>query len=232
MVEKYMIIEIWTDVVCPWCAIGRARLDAALAGFDHADQVEVVLRSFQLDPSAPVVHDGSAEPMVDVLARRYGVSRDDAAAMMKRTEGIAAGEGLVMHMETTRHSNTFDAHRLLHLAEETSGPHLQKRLNADLMAAYFEHGEDVSDHHVLRTIARAAGLDASEVDEVLAGYRYADAVEADARQARAYGATGVPFFVIDRKYGVSGAQPADVFSHVLDRVWAQAQRDSSAVAPR
>jgi predicted DsbA family dithiol-disulfide isomerase len=220
VVEKYMIIEIWSDVVCPWCAIGRARLDAALADFPHAGQVEVVLRSFQLDPDAPVVNDGSAEPMVDVLARRYGVGRDEAAGMMKRVEGLASAEGLVMHMETTRHSNTVDAHRLLQLAAASGGGELQKRLNSGLMAAYFEHGEDVSDHDVLRKVALGAGLDAAEVDQVLEGEPYADAVAADVRQAHAYGATGVPFFVIDRRYGVSGAQPVEVFTQVLERAWA------------
>jgi predicted DsbA family dithiol-disulfide isomerase len=222
VVERYMIIEVWSDIVCPWCAIGRARLDAALADFRHASEVEVVLRSFQLDPAAPVVSDGSAEPMVDVLARRYGVGRAEAAGMMKRVEGIAGAEGLVMHMETTRHSNTVDAHRLLHLAGATGGGELQKRLNSDLMTAYFEHGEDVSDHDVLRRIALAAGLDAGEVDEVLAGERYADAIAADVGQAHAYGATGVPFFVVDRRYGVSGAQPVEIFAQVLERAWADA----------
>jgi predicted DsbA family dithiol-disulfide isomerase len=208
----------WSDVVCPWCAIGRSRLDAALADFPHADQVEVTLRSFELDPTAPV---GGGEPMADVLARKYAVAPDEAVRMMARTEGLAADEGLVMHMETTVHSNTVDAHRLLHLALEAGGPALQKRLNGDLMAAHFEHGEDVSDHVVLREIAVAAGLDASEVDDVLSSDRYADAVEADVRQALRYGATGVPFFVIDDKYGVSGAQPAGVFSQVLEKAWAE-----------
>jgi predicted DsbA family dithiol-disulfide isomerase len=142
--------------------------------------------------------------------------------MMARTEGIAADEGLVMRMETTLHSNTVDAHRLLHLALDTEGPEAQKRLNSDLMAAHFEHGEDVADHDVLRKIALAAGLDEVAVDDVLAGDGYADAVAADVRQARAYGATGVPFFVVDQSYGVSGAQPVEVFAQVLDRAWADA----------
>ena len=211
-----MMIEIWSDVVCPWCAIGRSRLDAALAEFPHADQVEVRLRSFELDPSAPV---GGSQPMVDVLAGKYGVPRDEAARMMARTEGLAADEGLVMHMETTLHSNTVDAHRLLHLAVETAGPDAQKRLNAALVTAHFEHGEDVADHAVLSKAALTVGLDPAYVDDVLASDRYADAVAADVRQARAYGATGVPFFVIDQKYGVSGAQPTEVFAQVLERAW-------------
>jgi predicted DsbA family dithiol-disulfide isomerase len=208
-----MIIEVWSDVVCPWCAIGRARLETALAAYDDAD-VEVVLRSFQLDPSAPVGH---SEPMVDVLAGKYGVARDEAAAMMARTEDLAAAEGLEMHMETTLHSNTVDAHRLLHLALETGGPELQKSLNAALVDAHFRDGLDVGEHAVLRKVAVEVGLGESEVTDVLDGERYADAVEADVRQARAYGATGVPFFVIDRRYGVSGAQPVEVFTQVLEQ---------------
>jgi predicted DsbA family dithiol-disulfide isomerase len=214
VVEKYMIVEIWSDVVCPWCAIGRARLDTALSQLEPPADVEVVLRSFELDPTAPV---GAAEPMVEVLAARYGLTRDEAAGAMARTEDLAAAEGLEMHMETTLHCNTVDAHRLLHLALDAGGPDLQKSLNAALVDAHFRDGADVGDHAVLRKVAVEVGLDESRVDEVLAGDTYAEAVAADVRQARAYGATGVPFFVIDRKYGVSGAQPVEVFAQVLER---------------
>ena len=208
-----MMIEVWSDVVCPWCAIGRSRLETALAGFAGSDQVEVVLRSFELDPSAPV---GSSEPMVDVLASKYGVPHDQAVQMMARTEDLAAAEGLEMHMEKTLHSNTVDAHRLLHLALEAGGPELQLALNAALVDAHFRDGLDVGDHVALRTIAVETSLDEADIDDVLGSERYADAVAADVRQALAYGATGVPFFVVDRRYGVSGAQPVEVFSQVLE----------------
>ena len=214
-----MMVEIWSDVVCPWCAIGRSRLDAALADFDHADGVAAeVLRSFELDPSAPV---GGSKPMVEVLAEKYGVPRDEAVRMMARTEGLAADEGLVMHMATTRHSNTVDAHRLLHLALATGGPDVQARLNAALVTAHFERGEDVGDHAVLRRTALAAGLDAAAVEDVLAGDRYAAEVAADVQQARAYGATGVPFFVIHGRFGISGAQPTEVFAQALAQAWSE-----------
>ena len=170
------------------------------------------------NPSAPV---GSSQPMVEVLAGKYGVPRDQAVAMMTRTEGLAADEGLVMHMETTLHSNTVDAHRLLHLALETDGPDAQKRLNAALVTAHFEHGEDVADHAVLTKVASSVGLDPAGVEDVLTGDRYTDAVAADVLQARAYGATGVPFFVIDQRYGVSGAQPTEVFAQVLEQAWSE-----------
>ena len=213
-----MMVEIWSDVVCPWCAIGRSRLDAALADFPQADGVEVVLRSFELDPTAPV---GGSQPMVEVLAEKYGVARDEAVRMMARTEGLAADEGLVMHMATTLHSNTVDAHRLLHLALATGGPDVQARLNAALVGAHFERGEDVGDHAVLSRTAVAAGLDGAAVDDVLAGDAYADDVAADVRQARAYGANGVPFFVIDGRYGISGAQPTEVFAQALAQAWSE-----------
>lgn len=214
-----MKIEIWSDVVCPWCAVGKARLDTALAAFPHAEEVAVEFRSFELDPTAPLA---GGEPMVDVLARRYQTTPEQAVAMMSRVADLAAQEGLVMHMERTRHSNTTAAHRLLHLALDSGGADLQARVNADLMAAHFEHGLDVGDQDVLRRVAVEAGLDPGDVDEVLASERYADAVAADVRQARAYGATGVPFFVVDEKYGVSGAQSVEVFTQVLERAWAEA----------
>jgi predicted DsbA family dithiol-disulfide isomerase len=141
--------------------------------------------------------------------------------MMARTEDLAAAEGLEMHMETTLHSNTVDAHRLLHLALATGGPALQRRLNGDHVDAHFRDGLDVGDHAVLRKVAVDAGLDETEVSDVLEGERYADAVAADVRQARAYGATGVPFFVIDQKYGVSGAQPVEVFAQVLEQAFSE-----------
>ncbi len=219
-----MIIELWSDVVCPWCAIGRKRLDDALAGFPHADEVSVELRSFELDPTAPRGA-GPAAPMVEVLASKYGVGVAEAATMMKRVEGLAADEGLEMHMETTRHSNTVDAHRLLHLARAKGGSATQQQVCSDLMSAYFEHGEDVGDPVVLRRVAEQAGLDAADVEALLAGDAYAEAVAADVRQARAYGATGVPFFVVDQKYGVSGAQPVEVFTQLLERAWADAHSE-------
>ena len=141
--------------------------------------------------------------------------------MMARTEGLAADEGLVMHMATTLHSNTVDAHRLLHLALATGGTDVQARLNAALVTAHFERGEDVGDHAVLRRTAVAAGLDAAAVDDVLGGDRYAAEVAADVQQARAYGATGVPFFVIDGRYGISGAQPTELFAQALDQAWSE-----------
>jgi predicted DsbA family dithiol-disulfide isomerase len=216
-----MRIEIWSDVVCPWCYIGKRRLERALAGFPHADQVEVVYRSFELDPSAPRhEHGGERELTTPVLARKYGQSPAQMRSMQEQLIATAAEEGLAFRLLENVHTNTVDAHRLLHLALETGGPALQRELKETMLAAYFSRAEDVGDPAVLRALAVAAGLDAGRVDEVLGSDEFADAVEADIAQARAYGAGGVPFHVVDGRYGVSGAQPTEVFAQVLERAWA------------
>jgi predicted DsbA family dithiol-disulfide isomerase len=212
-----MRIEIWSDVVCPWCFIGKRRLESALAAFPHRDEVEVEYRSFELDPSAPTP---ATEPVVGMLARKYGVSVEQAGQMQDQVTQVAAEVGLEYHLDRTLHANTVDAHRLLHLALAESGPRVQAELKEALMTAYFTGAEDVTDHDVLRKAATDAGLDPSRVDAVLASGEYADAVRADVDQARAFGASGVPFFVVDRKFGVSGAQPVEVFTQVLERAWA------------
>jgi predicted DsbA family dithiol-disulfide isomerase len=217
-----MRIEIWSDVVCPWCYIGKRRLERALAGFPHADEVEVVYRSFELDPSAPRHdHGGERELTTPVLARKYGQSEAQMRRMQEQLIATAAEEGLAFRLLENVHTNTVDAHRLLHLALEIGGPALQRELKEAMLAAYFSRAEDVGDPAVLRRLATGAGLDAARVDEVLAGDEFADAVEADIAQARAYGAGGVPFHVVDGRYGVSGAQPSEVFGQVLERAWSE-----------
>ncbi|KQW53660.1 disulfide bond formation protein DsbA [Nocardioides sp. Root1257] len=213
-----MKIEIWSDVVCPWCFVGKRRLETALSTFEHADDVEVVYRSFELDPTAP--HHGH-ELSTGVIARKYGRSEDEMRDMQQQLIELAAEEGLAFRLFETVHTNTIDAHRLLHLALETGGPALQRELKEALLSAYFEGAADVGDHDVLASTAQRVGLDSGRVREVLEGDEYADAVAADIAQARAYGATGVPFFVVDQKYGVSGAQPATVFSQLLDQAWSE-----------
>jgi len=213
-----MRIEVWSDVVCPWCYIGKRRLERALADFEHADQVEVVYRSFELDPAAPAE---ATEPVVEVLARKYGVGVENARAMMARVSEVAGTEGLEYHLDQTLRGNTVDAHRLLHLALEEHGPHVQAALKEALLAAYFTRVEDVADHAVLRAVATEVGLDPERVDEVLAGDAFAASVREDAAQAGALGATGVPFFVVDRRYGVAGAQPVEVLTDVLTKAWAE-----------
>jgi predicted DsbA family dithiol-disulfide isomerase len=211
-------IEIWSDVVCPWCYIGKRRIESALAEFEHADQVEVHWRSYQLDPGAPTVPTESTSLM---LARKYGQSVAGAKQMQDRVEAVAAEEGLVYRLSETLHLNTVDAHRLIHLAHRQGGNDLQGRVKEALLHAYFTEARDVADHAELREVAVAAGLDPSLVEEVLGSREFENDVHADVEQAQAYGASGVPFFVVDEKYGVSGAQPKEVFSQVLERAWSE-----------
>ncbi|MGN6252101.1 MAG: DsbA family oxidoreductase [Marmoricola sp.] len=211
-----MRIEIWSDVVCPWCYIGKRRLEKSLAAFPHRDEVEVVWRSFQLDPSAPVV---PTETVAESLGRKYGGGVEAGRQMIDRVEAVAAEEGLLFRQHQALRANTVDAHRVLHLALETGGREVQGRLKEALLSAYFVETENVADHETLTRIAVDAGLDAGQVREVLGSDEFADAVQDDIAEAAGLGATGVPFFVIDRRFGVAGAQPVEVFSQVLERAW-------------
>ena len=213
-----MKIEIWSDVVCPWCYIGKRRIENALAEFAHADEVEVHWRSYLLDPGAPTEPTENAS---DMIARKYGQSPAGAQQMQDRVEAVAAEAGLIYRLSETLHLNTVDAHRLIHLAHQQGGNDLQGSVKEALLAAYFTEARNVADHAVLREVGVAAGLDAVRVDEVLGSREFELDVHADIEQAQAYGATGVPFFVIDQLYGVSGAQPAEAFTQVLERAWSE-----------
>lgn len=212
-----MQIEVWADVVCPWCFIGKRRLQRALADRGLSEDVEIVHRAFQLDPTASA----AIEPTVDRLAAKYGVSRDVALAMMANVTEVAAGEGLDFALDRTLSGNTLDAHRLVLWAQE-SDPVAAQRLLDVLYSAYFEQGRSVFGVDDLVGLAAEAGLDADAARGVVQGETYAAEVEADQELARAFGATGVPFFVIDRAYGVSGAQPVEVFLSALDQAVASA----------
>lgn len=212
--EETMKVEIWSDVACPWCYIGKRRFESALAGFAHRDQVEVTWRSFQLDPEAPRA---SGRTVTEMLADKYGVSLSQAAAMNDRVAGIAAQEGLDYHLDQSQYANTFDAHRLIHLAAAHG---LQEAMEERFFKAYFVEGAALGDHETLIGLATEIGLDAGEARTVLDSDAYADAVRADIRRARGFGISGVPFFAIDEKYGVSGAQPSAMFDAALEQAWA------------
>jgi predicted DsbA family dithiol-disulfide isomerase len=219
----HVLIEIWSDVVCPWCYIGKRRLERALAawvstGSTTERRVELRFRSFQLDPAAPTE---PSQTVVEHLGAKYGGGDAAGQEMVDRVEALAAEEGLVFRLAEAQRGNTADAHRLLHLALAES-PDVQARLKEELLASYFLRAENVADHDVLLRAATSVGIDEVAAKEVLAGDAYADAVEADIREAASLGATGVPFFVVDRKYGVSGAQPVEVFTQVLERAWSEA----------
>ena len=209
-------MEIWSDVVCPWCAIGKRRFGAALARFEHRDEVVVRWRSFELDPTAPRERPG---PLVEHLAGKYGTTPAQARGMIDRMTATAAADGWAFRLDRARGGNTLDAHRLLHLAADRG---VQDALEERLLAAYLVDGEPIGDPDALVRLAAEAGLDEPGARAVLASDRYLDAVRADEAQARALGITGVPFFVVDAAYGVSGAQPADVLLDVLRTAWTAA----------
>jgi predicted DsbA family dithiol-disulfide isomerase len=208
-----MQVEVFSDVVCPWCYIGKRHMEQALAQFPHADQVSVTYRSYQLDPAASEDFTGTT---TEHLAAKYGVSVDQARAMNERVSGVAAEAGLEYHLDEAHPSNTFDAHRLLHFAAAHGK---QAELKERLLAAYFTEGKRIGDTDVLVGEAKAVGLDEAAARAVLDGDAFADDVDADLSLARAFGITGVPFFVIDRKYGLSGAQPADTIRQALENAW-------------
>jgi len=217
-------VEIWSDIACPWCYVGKRRFEAALAAFEHRDDVTVTWRSFELDPSAP------ADRGVDAathLADKYGTSREQAVAMNEKMTSTAAGEGLDFHFERVRGGNMFDAHRLVHLAKAHG---LQDAMKERLMRAYLTEGELMSDHAVLQRLAAEVGLPEDEVRDLLATDRFADAVRDDERTASALGIHAVPFFVVDRRIGASGAQPPEVLGELLPRAWADSQPAIPVVA--
>jgi predicted DsbA family dithiol-disulfide isomerase len=208
-------IEIWSDVACPWCYIGKRRLEKALATFDHVDEVDIRYRSFQLNPAAPTE---PTESLASLLGRKYGGGEAAGLTMIDRVEATAAEDGLILHHHSTIPAHTRDAHRLLQYAA-TEGK--QAELKERLLQAYFVDSVNVAHADTLRSAAADVGLDPQRVDDVLASNEYDDAVDADIREAASLGANGVPFFVIDRKYGVSGAQSADTFTQVLERAWTE-----------
>jgi predicted DsbA family dithiol-disulfide isomerase len=210
-----MEVEIWSDIACPWCYVGKRRFEAALAGFEHRDEVRVTWRSFELDPEAPRERpeDGATH-----LARKYGTTREQALEMQRRMTEAAAGDGLEFHFEIARGGNTFDAHRLLHLAAEHG---MQDALKERLMRAYLTEGEPIGDPDALARLAVEAGLPEGEVRDVLTTERFADEVRADERTAMALGIHAVPFFVVDRALGASGAHPPEALRELLERGWRQ-----------
>jgi predicted DsbA family dithiol-disulfide isomerase len=203
-------VDIWSDLVCPWCYIGKRRFERALAEFPDRDNVEVVHRAFQLDPTMPK---GRLFRHRDVLMRKYGMSEAQVVAAQSRLETLAAEEGLEYHLAESHTGNTLDAHRLVHHAAQHG---IQDAVIERLYRAHFTELRSLFDDDSLATLAEEAGL--TDAREVLASDEHADEVAADHQQASALGANGVPFFVFDGRYSVSGAQGADVFAQALSRL--------------
>lgn len=208
-----LTVEIWSDVVCPFCYIGKREFENALARFPHKDNVLVEWKSFELDPNAPATSD---ENTYSMLARKYGMSLDDAKARVAGVAEHASSVGLEFNFERTVIANSFHAHRLIQLAK-TKG--LGDAAEERLFKAYFTEGANIGDTATLVRLATEIGLDANEVRNMLDGEAFGEAVRTEEYEAQQFGIRGVPFFTIDRKYGISGAQSADHFLGALEQAW-------------
>ncbi|MCC3280387.1 DsbA family oxidoreductase [Arthrobacter sp. zg-Y40] len=211
-----MKIDIWSDIACPWCYIGKRRFEAALAAFPHRDEVEVQWRSFQLDPSLPEHYDGTE---AQYLSERKGIDPGQLAGMLEQVTVQAAGEGLSYDYDSLVVANSFSAHRLIHLARAEGGNSAADAAKEALLSAHFEKGQDIGAVDTLAEIGSRVGLDPERVRSMLAAEEFAEDVNTDIAQARSLGISGVPFFVLDDKYGISGAQPTDLFASALDQAW-------------
>lgn len=216
-----MRVDVWSDLVCPWCYLGKRRFEQALAEFGHRDDVEIVHHSFQLDPTFP---QGEVRDQREVLTAKYGMTEEQATKSGLEMEERAAADGLEYNMTGIKMGNTVDAHRLVHLGAKHD---IADTVVERFYRAHFTEQRSIFDHESLVELATDAGLDAAEARNVLESGAYAEEVEADGAQARALGANGVPFFVIDERYGVSGAQPKELFAQALDRAWS----DTHATTP-
>lgn len=210
-----MKVKIWSDVVCPYCYIGKREFEDALSQFEHKDEVEVEWKSFELDREAPNSREGD---MFDHLAKKYGRTREQAKEMVAGVVERAHSVGLEYDMENAVMGSSFDAHRLIQFAKtEHKGSEAEERL----FQAYFIRGEHIGDRAVLTKIAEEIGLDGTEVEKVLAGDAFTEAVHGDEYEAQQIGVGGVPFFVLDDKYAVSGAQASAHFLGALQQVWSE-----------
>jgi predicted DsbA family dithiol-disulfide isomerase len=217
-VSEPIKIDVWSDIACPWCYIGKRNLETGLAetaGDEDAPRVEIEFHSFELSPDTPEdFHGGEA----DYLATHKGISREQAEQMLQRVTGVAAEAGLGYRFDILQHTNTVKAHELLHFAKAEGR---QAELTERLMKAYFTEGGHVGRDEDLVALAAEVGLDADAAREALVSHRYLEDVRADQQQAVDYGINGVPFFVIDGKYGVSGAQPPAAFAQITRQLWAE-----------
>jgi predicted DsbA family dithiol-disulfide isomerase len=212
---KRLRVDVWSDIACPWCYVGKRRLEAALKKLPFADEVEVVWRAFELDPAAPAERP-TAKSYAARLGEKYGTSESAANGMIARMTDVAKEDGLDFRFDRIRPGNTFDAHRLLHLAKERG---VQDAVKERFLRAYMTEGEPIGSKEALASLAVSAGVDADEVSTLLAGDQFAKEVREDETEATELGIRGVPFFVIAGKYAVSGAQPADVLQGALARAW-------------
>lgn len=210
--RRVVKVDVWSDVVCPWCYIGKRRFAEGVRLYQAAggaEPIDVEYHSFELAPDVPADYHGSA---ADFLAEHKGLPPGQVRQMLDQVAELAAAEGLDYHWDDVQHTKTLKAHELLHLAKERG---CQEQMKERLLAAYFVEGRHLGDIDELADLAAEVGLDRDEVVAALGSGRYAEAVQADIDQAHRYGISGVPFYVIDGKYGVSGAQPPQTFADAL-----------------
>ncbi len=219
-----MQVEIWSDLVCPWCYLGKRRLERALERFEHADWVDVVWRSFELEPDAPKV----AESRRTMLLTRYGMTAEQAAERDAQMSALAEAEGLEYRPDLAQLGNTFDAHRVLHAARAAG---VQGQAKERLLRGYFTEGRTLTDADTLVELAAEAGLDPDAARAALADGSFADEVRGDEGEAAAIGITGVPFFVLNRRYAVSGAQPIDMLLQALEQTWTETMEPGAQATP-
>jgi predicted DsbA family dithiol-disulfide isomerase len=208
-----MQVEIWSDIVCPWCYVGKRRFEAALAAFEHRDEVTVTWRSFELDPHAPGTRSVDSATH---LAQKYGMTGEQAQTSQRKLADVAAADGIDMRFDLARGGNTFDAHRLVHLAEAHG---LQDAMTERLMRAYFTEGEPIGDADALARLALDVGLPDEEARDMLATDRYAAEVRDDERTAASLGIHAVPFIAVDRRIGAAGARPPEALGELLRQAW-------------
>jgi len=225
-----MRVEIWSDVVCPWCYVGKRNFEAALSRFEHRDDVEVIWRAFELDPSAPAEREGD---YVAHLARKYGMSVEQARKMIETMTATGAKAGVALDFDRARPGNSFDAHRLIHLAGQQG---VQDAVKERFLRATFTDGEPIGDRDALLRLAVEAGLANADAASVLENDVFAAEVRAEESLALELGISAVPFFVIDRTFGIPGAQPPDVILGALERAWEKTAHplesaDTAAAAP-
>jgi predicted DsbA family dithiol-disulfide isomerase len=210
-----MELEIWSDIACPWCYIGKRRFEKALANFEHADELAVTWRSFELDPHAPAEREGE---LAAHIAAKYGIPVDQAREAQRGLTATGAGEGIEFHFEQARGGNTFDGHRLVHLAAEHG---VQDATKERLLHAYHSEGRLISEPETLLNVGVELALPEAEVRELLQTDRFAEEVRADEQAAVQLGISGVPTFIVDRKVGVTGAQPPEFILEMLRQGWAR-----------
>ncbi|QCR21349.1 DsbA family protein [Pontibacter sp. SGAir0037] len=215
-----MKVDIWSDIMCPFCYIGKRKFEKALEQFQHKDEVEVEWHSFQLQPDAQHV---PGKDTYDFLAEIKGTTREQAKEMNNYVAGMAREVGLQYDFDNLKVANTFDSHRLIHLAAKHG---LQDKAKERLLAAHFLEGQNVQDQETLVALGSEIGLEAAEVREMLSSENYAYEVKMDIQQSRNLGINGVPFFVLNNKYGISGAQPSEVFLKALEQTWAEENQAS------